>query len=289
MFRYAVSNWIYDGEELADTYARLRRLGFDGVELVGEPERYSPENIRRLNQEYGLAVVSVLSWCLWPLEERDLAHPDTRKRRAAVSYIRDNVDLAAAAGAPVVVVIPAPSGRPAPHGNPGDARRWQKAAEEEWERAVESVREAARYAQEKGITLAVEPINRFESFLVNSAAQGLQFIRAVALPNVKLHLDTFHMNIEDADPVGAVERAGTDLVSMHLSDSNRRAVGCGHFDFGRLLRALKNTGFKGPLILEPVPAHPNPSVANKLEEYRSRWEADARDSLRTLKELEKNI
>ena len=289
MFKYAVSNWIFDGEPLEMTYQRLRGAGFDGIELAGEPDRYNPDLVNRLSVDYGLSVVAVLSWCLWPMEDRDLAHYDPEMRRKAVDYICRNADFACAVGAPIVVVIPGPAGRTAPHGVTGDPEQWQAAAADEWNRAVDSVRAAAGYAQEKGIIIAVEPINRFESFLVNSADQGAKFIKAVGLPNVKLHLDTFHMNIEDSCISSALTKHKDLLVNMHLSDSNRCAIGRGHFDFRSLLETLNRIQYKGVLVLEPLPVHPNPFIAGKLEQYRARWDQDLLDSITYLRNLEEEI
>jgi sugar phosphate isomerase/epimerase len=285
-FKYAVSNWIYGDEDLELTYRRLQRAGFDGIELVGEPDRDDPERVLALNRQYGLKVSSVLSWCLWPIASRDLAHPDRELRRQAVEYIARNVDLAVTVGAPIVVVIPGPAGRPAPHGAGEDAHAWQRLAQEEWHRAVDSVRAAADYARDRGVLIAVEPINRFESYLVNSATQGVAFIQEVGRDNVKLHLDTFHMHIEDPDIGEAIRLAGPLLVNMHLSDSNRQAIGRGHFDFRGLLRALSAIDYPGYLVLEPLPAHPNPFVANRLQEHRDRWDNDAADSIAFLNGLE---
>lgn len=287
MFTYAVSNWIYGDQDLEKTYKRLQRFGFNAVELVGEPERYQPKRIKEFQQIYGIKVCSILSWCLWPMEDRDLAHVNDEMRRRAIAYIRRNVDLAAAIGAPIVVVIPAPSGRSAPHQAPTRAADWQKAAGEEWVRAVDSVRQVTHYAQSSGITIAVEPINRFETFLVNNADQGLKFIEHVDMPNVKLHLDTFHMNIEDAAMGAAVQKAGSKLVSMHLSDSNRCAIGRGHTDFKEVIGSLLNIGFNGPLILEPLPLHPNPFVAGKLPEYQAAWDLEIEESINKLRDIER--
>ncbi len=288
-FKYAVSNWIYGGEDLELTYRRLSRAGFDGVELVGEPDCLDPERVLALNREYGLKVASVLSWCLWPIASRDLAHPDPGLRGQAVEYIARNVDLASAVGAPMVVVIPAPAGRPAPHGAGDDASAWQRLAQTEWQQAADSVRKAADYAAKRGVLIAVEPINRFESYLVNSAAQGVAFVRAVDRENVKLHLDTFHMHIEDPDIQDAIRLAGPLLVNMHLSDSNRQAIGRGHFDFRGLLRALSAIDYAGYLVLEPLPAHPNPFIGGRLEEHRARRDDDVTDSIAFLRGLERGL
>ena len=289
MFRYAVSNWIFGDEPLEKTYSRLRKTGFDAIELVGEPERYNPDQIIRLNSKYKLSVVSILAWCLWPMEERDLAHCNDGMREKAVNYICRNIDLAGAVGASIVVVIPGPAGRTVPHGSSGGPKEWQAAAAGEWKRAVDSVRAAACYAQDKGITLAVEPINRFESFLLNSAAQGARFIEEVGLSNVKLHLDTFHMNIEEACITAAVKENAARLVNMHLSDSNRCAIGRGHFNFRELFKALTQIQYMGALVLEPLPPHPNPFIACKLEQFRSRWDQDLEESMNYLRSLEEEV
>ncbi len=289
MFKYAVSNWIYGDEPLEETCRRLDREGYAGIELVGEPDRYDPLTVKQLTARHGLEVTSVLSWCIWPMEDRDLAHADPAIRRKAVQYICENIDLAAAVNAPLVIVIPAPSGRAEPHGTHDDAVSWQKAAAREWDFSVEAVKESARYAAQKDITIAVEPINRFETFLVNSTVQGIKFIEQAGEQNIKLHLDTFHMNIEESSTAGAIEKAAGRLVSMHLSDNNRRAVGKGQFDFGQLLTSLRAINFQGPLILEPLPPHPNPFVAGELPEFKSYRDSDLHDSINFLRLTEEAI
>jgi sugar phosphate isomerase/epimerase len=167
----------------------------------------------------------------------------------------------------MVVVIPASAGRTGPVGQPGGGKAWKEAATREWGYAVESVQKAATYAEEKGVLLAVEPINRFESFLVNNVDQGLRFVQEVGSEVVKLHLDTFHMNIEDKDPAEAVRKAGDLLINVHISDSNRGPVGHGHTDFKAIVRALKEIGYQGALSMEPVPPVPDAFMAISMEEF----------------------
>ncbi|MCR4401583.1 MAG: sugar phosphate isomerase/epimerase [Firmicutes bacterium] len=287
--RYAVSNWIYGDEALETTFQRLSRCGFDGVELVGEPERYRPADVKRLCGECNLQVLSIAGMYPWPTRERDLANPDPEVRENAVAYLRTCVDFACDVGARMIIVVPSAAGKTRPVGWRGDADTWEGAYRDEWAYAVESVRKAARYAEERGVALAIEPINRYESYLVNTAEQGLRFISEVGSDFVRLHLDTFHMNIEEGDPIGAVRSAGGLLVNVHVSDSNRQAVGRGHFDFGALMKALKEIGYGGPLTLEPLPPVPDASVAVKMSRYVSQWEEYVRESLRSLRELECSV
>ncbi|MDW8068639.1 MAG: sugar phosphate isomerase/epimerase family protein [Anaerolineae bacterium] len=287
--RYAISNWIYPGEPLRETFARLARYGYDGIELVGEPDRVSPEEIRALSQEYGLSIISILTWCIWGIPGRDMASPDEEERQAAGVYGRRCVDLAVAVGAPIVVVLPAPAGRTAPLGSPRDEKAWKEAWEREWVLAVESLRGLAAYAQSRGITLALEPINRYETHLVSTTDQALRMLEAVGADNLKIHLDTFHMNIEEADMAAAIRRAGNLLVNMHISDSNRMPPGRGHTNFGALLLALREINYTGALVLEPVPPGSDPLLAVTFSENIALRDTFAEESIRYLRELEKQI
>lgn len=284
--RYAISNWIYPNEPLRETFARLARYGYDGVELVGEPDRISPEEVCALSKEYNLPVVSVLTWCIWGIPGRDMASPDEEERRAAGAYGRRCVDLAVAVGAPIVVVLPAPAGRTAPVGKPQDEKTWKEAWNREWALAVESLKGLSAYAQQRGITLALEPINRYETHLVSTTEQALRMLEAVGANNLKIHLDTFHMNIEEADMAAAIRRAGDLLVNMHISDSNRMPPGRGHTDFRALLRALQEIRYTGALVLEPVPPGPDPLLAVTFSENIALRDAYAEESIRYLRGLE---
>lgn len=287
--RYSVSNWIYGDEPLETTLERLARCGYDGVELRGEPDLYDPEEVRRLTGRRGLAVLSIAGMYPWPAEDRDLANPDPGLREKAIAYLNRTVDFAAAVGAPLVIVVPSAVGKVVPVAAGSDGESWERAAKEEWNLAVDSVRQAARHAGRRGVLLAVEPINRYETFLVNTAEQGLAFISEVGSESVKLHLDTFHMNIEEADPLGAVRAAGEHLINVHVSDSNRQAVGRGHFDFPGLLGSLKAIGYDRALTLEPLPPVPNPYYAMRVKRYQALWDTYAQESLTRLRALERSV
>ncbi len=287
--KYAVSNWIYGDEPLETTFQRLSRCGFDGIELMGEPDRYDPAEVLRLCDGYRLRVFSIAGMYPWPTNERDLANPDPSVRERAVAYLRRCVDFGRDLAASLIIVVPSAVGKTQPAGGLSGAEAWDESFRKDWDRAVESVGRAAEYAAEKGIVLAIEPINRYETYLVNSAEQGMRFISDVGSNWVKLHLDTFHMNIEERSPEEAVRLAGESLVNVHVSDSNRQAVGRGHFDFGAFMGALKAIGYEGALTLEPLPPVSDPYVAMKLDRYRLEWDAYARESVDRLRELERAI
>jgi D-psicose/D-tagatose/L-ribulose 3-epimerase len=287
--KYSISNWIYGDEPLQVTFERLSKYGYDGIELMAEPEQYDGAEINRLCREFGLQVLSLAGMYPWPTDERDLANPDPQVRERAVNYLRECVDFAVEIGAPLIIVVPAAIARTAPLGQFQAEEEWVEAAEREWGYAVESVQKAAVYAGEKGILLAIEPINRYESFMVNSAAQGLRFVSDVASEAVRLHLDAFHMNIEEKDLPGAIRKAGDKLINFHVADSNRQAVGRGHIDFRAIVKALKDIDYQWTLALEPLPPVPEPYIAARLKRYKPLRDVYAEECITLLRQYEEEI
>jgi D-psicose/D-tagatose/L-ribulose 3-epimerase len=285
--KYSISNWIYGVEPLRTTFERLKRYGYDGIELEGEPQEYHRQEVNQLCRAFDLEVLSIAGIYPWPTDERDLANPDPRVRERAVNYLEECVDFASAVGAPLIIVVPSAVAKASPVGHFESEEEWVAAAEREWNYALESVRTAAVYAEQEGIALAVEPINRYETFLVNNVDQGLRFVSGVGSRAVKLHLDTFHMNIEEKDPAEAIRKAGELLVNVHIADSNRQAVGRGHTDFEAIMRALQEIDYQGALALEPLPPVPDPYIAARLRRYQHLRDLYAEESIVRLRQYEK--
>jgi sugar phosphate isomerase/epimerase len=172
--KYSISNWIYGEEPLRTTFERLKRYGYDGIELKGEPKEYHPQEVKGFCREFDLEVLSIAGIYPWPTEERDLANPNPRVRERAVDYLKACIDFGSALGVPLIIVVPSAVAKTSPVGHFESEEEWVAAAEREWNYAVESVKAAAAYAEQEGILLAVEPINRYESFLVNNVDQGLR-------------------------------------------------------------------------------------------------------------------
>ena len=138
-----------------------------------------------------------------------------------------------------------------------------------WSHAILSVREATRYAEARGILLAVEPINRYETFLVTTVDDGLRFIEEVNFPAVKIHLDVFHMNIQESNIAEAIRRCGKLIINLHISVNNRMAVGDGHVNFRDIMYALKEIHYQEALTMEPIPPVPDPYIATRLKRYEA--------------------
>ena len=283
--KYAINNWVYDDEPLRETFKRLSRYGYDGIELKGEPSLYDIEEIKSLCKEFDLQVTSVLGWTIWGIPGRDLSSPDEAERAAAVKFLKEVVDFTVQLEAPILLVLPFPAGRTTPTGDPQAEDEWISTSAAEWKNAVDSVRQVSEYAINQDLTLAVEPINRFETYQLTTAEQALKFIREVNAVNVKLNLDTYHMNIDESDPVEAVRRSGDYLAHMHVAGSNRQAPGSGHTDFVELFKVLEALEFHGTIALEPVPPGANPGMAIKLSAnipLRDQYAEEGIDFLRSL-------
>jgi D-psicose/D-tagatose/L-ribulose 3-epimerase len=135
------------------------------------------------------------------------------------------------------------------------------------DRAVEGVREAIKTAEDCGVLFCIEVVNRFEHFLMNTAAEGIAFAERVGSPNAKVHLDTFHMNIEE-DSIGeAIREAGSWLGHLHLGEPNRRPPGRGRMPWQEIFGALRDINYQGALVMEPFLV-PGGEVGRDIAVYR---------------------
>ncbi|MDR7484626.1 MAG: sugar phosphate isomerase/epimerase family protein [Armatimonadota bacterium] len=246
--RLGVCAWIYGDAPLEDTLARIAAAGYDGVELPGEPDRWSADEVRRLLARYRLAPLALTASCMVPQTPRDLAHPDPRIRDQAVRYVTDCLRFAADVGAPLVQMLPSGETRLAP----------MAPREDEWRWSVDAMRAAAVQAERLGVRIAVEPLNRYEAYLVTTVEEALRYVTDVGSPWVGVTFDAFHANIEEPDLPGAIRAAGPRLWHVHLADSNRQGLGRGHLDATSVLEALRGIGYQGAAVLEVMPPGPDP-------------------------------
>lgn len=246
---------------LAAVAGRLAGLGFDGVELMGDLSAYSAVEAKGVLANSGLEAFSLTP------DNVDLAHPDAAVRRQAVDYYLKLLDFAVEVGNPLVSC----------HGFVGRVRPLSTLAEER-RLLLEAVGQIADRAKSYGLRLVFEVLNRYESHLVNTGQEALAFVDDLARDNVGVLLDAYHMNIEEADPAGALRQAGSKLWLYHAADSNRQAVGRGHTDFEGQLGALGDIGYQGPIILECTAPGPDPFTPVKGDDYLTWLETYLRES-----------
>jgi len=228
---------------------RAARLGVDGLELMtADPSGLQPGRMRKELEARGLTAVAIGSGAAAMQAGLTLLHADARVAARAAARLDELTAFAADVGAPLVT-IGSFRGRLAGAG--ADAR----------DRLADRLRLAADRAATLGVRLAIEPLNRYEADLINTAAEGLAFVESIGHPALGLLLDTYHVNIEEASweaPIQCLMQAGR-LWHMHLGDNNRLSPGDGMIDFGLLVRALRAAGYDGALSAELL-ARPDPDT-----------------------------
>jgi sugar phosphate isomerase/epimerase len=240
MFRYTYNTLVYGSEPIAVGIRRLARFGYQGVELVGEPADSDALAIREELERDGMVASSIVS-IFTP--ERDIVSSSPEVRQNAIDYVKANIDYAAVLGADVVTFTPTACMKIVP----------EAALDQEWAWAVEAGCELATYAGDHGVTIGVEPWNRYETYLINRLEQSAVFVDEVDHPNIGCMADTFHMALEEADMAAAIRQVGSRLVHVHLADSNRAAPGFGHTDFRPIVQAIADVKYDGWISYELLP------------------------------------
>ena len=233
----ATHNWMRP-ESIRRTIERMRQTGVDAIEISGEPDQYNSKDVRALLKENGRACWGSVTLTLG---QRNLAAKDAAQREKTVDYMKRVVTLAKELDGKIVTVVPATVGKVVADGTP----------EQEWQWLVEGLKEVYAHAQKAGIRLAIEPLNRFETYLINRGDQAQALADAVG-PNCGVCLDLFHMNIEESDILGAFRKAKGRIVDVHIADNNRFAPGMGTLNFPAIVETIKSTGYDGALTLEFV-------------------------------------
>jgi D-psicose/D-tagatose/L-ribulose 3-epimerase len=229
------SSWSNDDLGLIDHSVEL---GLDGIEIpLMELDAVDPGAIRERAEAVGADVVTSVG--LNEATDPTSADPDVRD--AAREYLRRCLRASAAMGAPVFTGVTYSALGPVYDHAP---------TETEYERAAAVLRDAAELAGELGLRLGIEPVNRYESFLVNTAQQARELAARIDHPAVAVHLDAYHMNIEEEDFFGPVADSVDELVHFHLSESHRGTPGTGTVDWEAIMRALVAGGYRGYVGLE---------------------------------------
>ena len=220
-------------------FEKIRELGFTAVDIaVGDPDAFPKEKAASAIRRTGL--LPVITKAL-PAECNPIS-PDPHQRTAATEYLKKVIDIAAAVEAPIVAgVIYAGWGY----------RTGRPRTSDEWNRSVEHMRKAAEYAKSANIVLAPEVINRYVTHILNTAADGVQYCVDVGLDNVKVHLDSFHMMIEEQSMSGAIRTCGeTYLGYFHTCENNRGIPGTGQVPWVEVFETLRDIHYTGPLAIE---------------------------------------
>ena len=233
----SMHNWMR-AEPIDVTIRRLARYGYKSIELSGEPEVFDTKELRKLLADNGIACWGAVSLMF---EGRDLIHADEAVRATSIKYLNDCITMAKELDGYEMTIVPSQVGKVAAMDTP----------EQEWAWAVESLKEVYAHAQKEGIRMALEPLNRFETNFLNRADQAVLLAEQVG-PDCGVCIDTFHLNIEEANMIEAIKSSKERLVDFHVADNNRMACGMGALDWPLIISTLKEIGYDGAVTVEFV-------------------------------------
>ncbi|MBL8765795.1 MAG: sugar phosphate isomerase/epimerase [Planctomycetes bacterium] len=246
-------NWMR-AEPLEVTLKRIKHLGFESIEISGEPTQYESKTSRALLKQYGIRCWGAVTLTLG---QRNLAAADPKQRADSVAYVKSVVTMVKELEGHEITIVPATVGKIVADGTPEDEWRW----------VVDGLREVHDYATKCGVRMAIEPLNRFETYFVNRGDQALALANAVG-KDCGVCLDMFHMNIEEKDLHATIRAVGSKLVDFHVAENNRLAPGMGRFDWAAVVKTLNEIGYQGALTLEvvaPVDRTPVSPWPNQVE------------------------
>jgi len=241
--RFGASSFIWVSPFSTDTLDlidKVKAFGFDLIEIcVEDPRTIDVSRVRRRLDDVGLE--ALVCGAFGP--NRDMSSDDPAVRETAASYLRKCIDIAADLGSATVA-------GPMYAGVGNTAMRDEAERRAQWDRAVAGLGPLADYAATRSVKLAFEPLNRFETDLVNTVDQGLCLIGDIGRSNVGFLLDTFHMNIEEKSIPEAIRRAGRHIFEFHACSSDRGTPGEDHLPWPEIVAALAETGYDGPVVIE---------------------------------------
>lgn len=279
--RFGVNTWVWTSPLTTDELRRLAPvvagMGFDWIEIPLESlDDLDPVAGAQIIREHGLGV----STCAAMGPDRDLIHPDTAIQESGMAYIRGCIEATARLGAtnlvgPIYSAV---------------GRTWQSTADErarDVDLLVKNLGGLAAFAQDHGVVICIEPLNRFETSFINLATQAIEVVDRVANPSCRIMLDTFHMNVEEKSLGDAIRAAGPRLAHLHACENDRGAPGSGNVTWGDVKQGLVDISYDGPVVIESFTAKVK-SIARASAIWRALAPTQddlARDGLRFLKQL----
>jgi D-psicose/D-tagatose/L-ribulose 3-epimerase len=219
---------------------KVKSMGFDILEIsVEDPSLIDVKAVKQVLEEHRLQ--TIVCGVFGP--NRNICSVDAEPRENARQYILWLIDAAAQLSSETICG-PMYSSVGKDHIEDPVERQ------EEWQRAVAGIRELAEVAKKRGVKLAMEPLNRFETDMINVVSQGMKFIEETQMDNVGLHLDSFHMHLEEKDSGQAIRQAGRKVFHFHACENDRGVPGTGQVHWDEIRQALKDIGYQGPVVIE---------------------------------------
>ncbi len=241
--RFGINTFLFVSPFTTDSvrlFPKFKKWGFDSIEIpVEDPSHIDPVKVKAALDKNGLVCGSICA-CMGP--GRDF-RGTAKEQKTAMTYCQTLVEQAVALGGakiigPVYSVV-------------GKADAVEPAQQKvEFQLVVKNLKELAKYAEASGITICIEPLNRFETDFLNTCDQGLRLLKAVGSQALRLHLDTFHMNIEEKNQAAAIKKAGNLLGHFHACGTDRGTPGSDSLNWKEIVSALKAVKYDGDVVIE---------------------------------------
>jgi sugar phosphate isomerase/epimerase len=240
--------------------AKAAKLGYDGIELmIRDPAGLDWPTVKSTLEDASLEVPQVVTGELFGADGLCLVTADEDLRSRAEARTRSVIDLAAYLGAMVNI------------GRLRGQLKFLGDVADPWAIAVDRLRGVISYAADKGVKITMEPINRYETDFILSAADGMRLVEDLGYDNFGLMLDLFHMNIEDVCIEEGLRQAGDRLWHVHIADSNRHYPGSGHLDFDGIFATLEDMGYQGYISAELLPLPDPDTAAERTIEFLQKY------------------
>jgi 5-keto-L-gluconate epimerase len=235
--------------DFENNITKIAGWGYEGVELaIRDPALVDVGALERVLADHGLNIPAIGTGQAWGEERLSFTNPDIEVRNKAITRIKNQIQLAQRLNALVIIGLIRGV-------TPPDQKRVQS-----MRFLTQCLQDCLDAAEAKGVYLALEPLNRYETDLIHTIDDGLELIHQINSPNLGLLLDTFHMNIEEAVIEESIRICGEHIFHFHVADSNRMYPSAGHLDFISILNALHSTGYQGWVSGEFIP-DPDPDTA----------------------------
>ena len=244
MITFGASTFIWVSPFSTDSFhliQKVKEMGYDIIEVAVEDKALVDwQLLKRQAADAGLKIT--ISGAFGP--DRDISHTDAGIRKIGYNYIKDCIEIAAEMGSPIFA-------GPV-YSSVGKTRIVSPEQKlQERKRCLENLRELAKVAADAGVVVGVEPLNRFETDMVNTAEQAMSIVQEIDHPNIRVALDTFHCNIEEKNIPAAIKFVGKEyLCHVQGNESDRGTPGTGHLDWKGVYGALKEIGYEGAVVIE---------------------------------------
>ncbi len=270
-------------KNIFEVFRKIKEMGFDGVEIpLVNPMEIEFKLVNKMRNE--LEKIGLECTCGGGLgKNENLVDEDESIRRRGEKCLETLIDICADFGSDVLAGVL--------YGT-FEMSKGRGKTKEEWQRAVNLIRDAADYAKDKKVTLCLEVINRYETYFLNTAEEGVRLLKEISRENTKLHLDTYHMNIEEKDFYNPIINSRGHLAHMHCCSNDRGTPGRGHINWDEVFQGLAEIEYDGWLVIEsfygPIPSVPIATsvwrkLANNIDDIPEQGLKFIRDKIKEYK------